>query len=90
MYSKKQEMAQQVKALVAKPGGLSLIPRTQTVEGANQLQQVARWPLHLCAVKHASPPPINTQHKALFKPHNSKVRILWITNIKYHVWVSNF
>jgi hypothetical protein len=42
MYSKKQEMAQQVKALVAKPGGLSLIPRTQTVEGANQLQQVAR------------------------------------------------
>lgn len=33
-------MAQQIKALVAKPGNLSLIPKTHTVEGENFLPKV--------------------------------------------------
>lgn len=42
------EMAQWIKSFTTKPGDWSLIPRTETGEGENQLPHIVLWPLHTC------------------------------------------
>jgi hypothetical protein len=46
-----EEMAQQIKALVAKPDDLSLITGTHKKEEENWLPQ--SFPLHTCSMAHA-------------------------------------